>query len=83
MFESLLETQGFFFYYFCTLMNGIICYMSVGFVSWSRQRTLTFLSYLMLASLVGLYSVPYFSRLRPAVRETTTTKVSELDCLKI
>lgn len=31
--------------------------------------------YLMLASLVGLYSVPYFSRLRPAVRETTTTKV--------
>lgn len=83
MFESLLETQGFFFYYFCTLMNGIICCMSVGFVSWSKQCTLTFLSYLMLASLVGLYSVPYFSRLRPAVRETTTTKVSELDCLKI
>ena len=80
MFESLLETQGFFFYYFCTLMNGIICGMSVGFVSWSRQCTLTFLSDLMLASLVGLYSVPYFSRLRPAVRETTTTKVSELDC---
>ena len=83
MFESLLETQGFFFYYFCTLTNGIICCMSVGFVSQSRQGTLTFLSYLMLASLVGLYSVPYFSRLRPAVRETTTTKVSELDCLKI
>ncbi|KAL9967979.1 hypothetical protein ACROYT_G026301 [Oculina patagonica] len=31
--------------------------------------------YLMIASLVGLYSVPYFARLRPSVRETTTTKV--------
>lgn len=31
--------------------------------------------YLMLASLVGLYSVPYFSRLRPAVGETNTTTV--------
>ena len=40
----------------------------------------------MIASLVGLYSVPYFSRLRPAVRETTTTKVSvphSCDCLQI
>ncbi|CAH3174623.1 unnamed protein product [Porites lobata] len=31
--------------------------------------------YLMIASLVGLYSVPYFKRMRPVVRETTTTKV--------
>jgi len=31
--------------------------------------------YLMIASLVGLYSVPCFARLRPVVRETTTTKV--------
>ena len=38
--------------------------------------TLTSSSYLMIASLVGLYSVPYFARLRPVVRETTTTKVS-------
>ncbi|RMX41752.1 hypothetical protein pdam_00005592 [Pocillopora damicornis] len=34
------------------------------------------LTLLLLTVLVlGLYSVPYFSRLRPAVRETTTTKV--------
>ncbi|XP_020606357.1 protein LMBR1L-like [Orbicella faveolata] len=31
--------------------------------------------YLMIASLVGLYSVPYFARLRPVVRETATIKV--------
>lgn len=31
--------------------------------------------YLMIASLVGLYSVPWLARLRPLVRETTTTKV--------
>lgn len=31
--------------------------------------------YLMIASLVGLYSVPCFSRLRPVARETTTTTV--------
>ena len=30
----------------------------------------------MIASLVGLYSVPYFARLRPVVRETATIKVS-------
>ncbi|KAK2570169.1 Limb region 1 protein-like protein [Acropora cervicornis] len=30
-------------------------------------------TYLMIASLVGLYSVPCFSRMRPVARETTTT----------
>ena len=32
----------------------------------------------MIASLVGLYSVPFFARLRPVVRETATIKVSML-----
>ncbi|XP_074624003.1 limb region 1 protein homolog isoform X2 [Acropora palmata] len=59
----------------------ILTVLVLGKVSSSMMGTfgalleIIFIFYLMIASLVGLYSVPCFSRMRPVARETTTTTV--------